>query len=405
MDDCGDSRVGHGFARLPRQLLIDLSEVVSTDYGTGIHRVVRNLTRTLLQTSDPLEWTCIPVAHSADGGIHSARDFVMERLAAPCAMRDFPPTLGQGDILLLLDSAWENPERFLPSIQRVRAAGGLVGAYVYDLIPIRFPQYCVDFMPAVFEHWLRFVIEHCDFLVCISRSVADDVDAWIGQTNPELGAGLKIGHVHLGSDVDESPEGGAISPLMEQAMHGGRSVLMVGTVEPRKRHDLALAAFEGAWSEGSDLPLVIAGRQGWNVDQLAQRIRFHPELGRKLFWIDKLSDTDLNYAYRHAGCLLQTSDAEGFGLPIVEAARYSVPLLLSNIPVFREIAGNDADYFEAGNVDALRERISPGSAMPAAPASSLAISWRESGQALLNMLGQDAWDHERGGQQAHDHPG
>lgn len=399
-----DPLAGHGNAPRPRQLLVDLSEVVTTDYGTGIHRVVRNLTRTLLQISEASGWTCVPVAHTADGGILSARDYVTERLSAPCPIRDFPPTLAEGDVLLLLDSAWESPERFLPSIERVRTAGGRTGAYVYDLIPISFPQYCVDFMPSVFERWLRFVIENCDFLICISRAVADDVKAWIDQVKPVVRVELCIGHVHLGCEIDEAGGNASVSEAVREAMEGGRSVLMVGTVEPRKRHDLALAAFEGVWADGAELRLVIAGRQGWHVEELAARLRNHPERGRRLFWLEGLSDADLAYAYGHAERLLLVSDAEGFGLPIVEAAHFSTPLLLSDIPVFREIAGDDASYFPAGNVEVLRQVVSFKATRFGPSDAGLAITWKESAKRLLRLVDHGGWDHVIPFQKAADVP-
>jgi len=378
----------------PRRLLIDLSEVVTVDYGTGIHRVVRNLTRALLCNPDARTWTCVPVAHDADGSMHSAHPYAVDRLGVP-SMTEFSDSPAQrGDVLLLLDSAWENPQRFLSSIERTRAAGGLAGAFVYDLIPLRFPQYCVDFMPPIFERWLRFVVAHCDFLVCISRAVADDLDGWIDQCDPVVREGLRIGHVYLGSDIEEAPASDEASAAMREAMDGGRAVLMVGTVEPRKRHDLALAAFEGAWAEGSDLRLVIAGKRGWNVEDLVARIRRSPWFGRRLFWIEGPTDQDLSYAYAHALRLLQASDAEGFGLPIVEAAHYATPLLLSGIPVFREIAGGEADYFTPGDMDALRSWISIGAPRPRPSSPRLAITWQESAGRLLELLEGGPWDHE-----------
>lgn len=384
----------------PRRLLIDLSEVVTTDYGTGIHRVVRNLTRALLCSPATGAWTCAPVAHDADGLMHSAHAYAEDRLGVPGMAERLSSLSSERDVLLLLDSAWENPQRFLPSIERIRAAGGLTGAFVYDLIPLRFPQYCVDFMPPIFERWLRFVVAHCDFLVCISRAVADDLDAWIDQYGPTVRGGLRIGHVYLGSDMDETATTDEASAAMREAMQGGQSVLMVGTVEPRKRHDLALAAFESAWAEGSDLRLVIAGKQGWNVEELAARIRQHAWFGHRLFWIEEPTDHDLRYAYAQAFRLLQASDAEGFGLPIVEAAHYATPLLLSGIPVFHEIAGSEADYFTAGDAGALKPWISTGAPQPRPSSPQLAITWRESANALLSLLESDPWDHVKHGLRA-----
>ena len=378
----------------PPRLLIDVSEVVNTDYGTGIHRVVRNLARALLRNADSAKWSSVAVAHTPDGAMRDAHDYAERVLGvvAPSATAIGPHL--PGDTLLLLDSAWEHPERFLADIQALQEAGGRAGALVYDLIPLRFPQYCVDFMPPIFERWLRFVVHHCDFLVCISRSVADDLAAWIQQSGTYVRAGLRIGHIHLGAEIGESAAPLPPSLRTVEAMAGARSVLMVGTIEPRKRHDVALAAFELAWGSGSELRMVIMGRQGWHVEELVQTICGHRELGSRLFWIDSPGDSDLQHAYRAARCLLQASDAEGFGLPLVEAANYSAPLLLSDIPVFHEIAGAYADYFAAGDPQALSNWLLPGAPQPRPSYSGLAITWVDSAGRLLELMAGREWDHQ-----------
>lgn len=387
------SKIASSKTGLQHRLLIDLSEVVTVDYGTGIHRVVRNITRSLL-ASPRQDWEFIPVAHAPGGQWHSACSYVRETLQVTCAEPPWPPVFTASDSLLMLDSCWQQPERFLATALALQEAAGRVGGLLYDLIPLRHPQYCVDFMPPIFERWLRFLVLHADFIICISRTVADDLHAWILQVQPEMRRDLHIGHIHLGSDIGEGGSGGTASSAMRAAMEAGDAVLMVGTVEPRKRHDLVLDAFEQAWAAGSVLHLVIAGKPGWNVDALVRRIRNHPQAGSKLHWIMDASNADLAHAYARCACLLQASDAEGFGLPIVEAARAGKPLLLSDIAVFREIAGASATYFAAGDAQALAARLMPGSALPDATDEEFTISWNQSADWLLRLLANDGpWDH------------
>jgi len=372
------------------RLLVDLSEVVHTDYGTGIHRVVRNLTRSLLGNCHD-GWRCVPVAHSLDGSMRVAWDYAARALGVGPAADPAHGGFSGNDLMLLLDSAWEHPQRFASTIETMHGAGAKVGAVLYDLIPLRFPQHCVDFMQAVFEKWLRFVILHCDFIVCISRAVADDLAAWIGETGAATSPGLRIGHVRLGSDIGEGTALAAADLPVRQAMFHEDVVLMVGTVEPRKRHDLALAAFERCWAEGAGTRLVIIGKQGWHVEELAGQLRQHPELGRRLFWFEDVDNASLDHAYQHCSALLQASDAEGFGLPIVEAARHGKPLLLSDIAVFREIAGDAASYFTPGDVASLVECLG----RVRRPTSGLlvATSWDQCAAGLLHLLRQGHWDH------------
>jgi glycosyltransferase involved in cell wall biosynthesis len=129
---------------------------------------------------------------------------------------------------------------------------------------------------------------------------------------------------------------------------------MVGTVEPRKGYLQAIAAFEHLWNEGVDANIVIVGKEGWKdlpndlrrtIPEIVSRLRHHPELGRRLFWLEGISDEYLEKIYTASTCLIAASEGEGFGLPLIEAAQHKLPIIVRDIPVFREVAGNHAFYF------------------------------------------------------------
>ncbi|MDC6657870.1 glycosyltransferase, partial [Leclercia adecarboxylata] len=103
------------------------------------------------------------------------------------------------------------------------------------------------------------------------------------------------------------------------------SILMVGTLEPRKGYTQALAAFTELWNEGVELNLVIVGREGWrdlpdeqrrDIPELIRQLRHHPEREQRLFWLDGISDEFLEKIYAAADGLLAASLDEGFGLPL-----------------------------------------------------------------------------------------
>lgn len=70
---------------------------------------------------------------------------------------------------------------------------------------------------------------------------------------------------------------------------------------------------------------------------------------KRLFWFNDISDDMLQPLYSHRSCLLATSYAEGFDLPLIKAQAYQLPVLARNIEVFREILGENAMYFDADN--------------------------------------------------------
>ncbi len=169
---------------------------------------------------------------------------------------------------------------------------------------------------------------------------------------------------------------------------------MVGTIEPRKGHRQALAAMELLWTDKVDANLVIVGKQGWNTDDLAKRIREHPEYNKRLFWLPGISDEMLEQVYRCTSALLAASEGEGFGLPLIEAAQHGLPIIARDIPVFREVAGENAYYFCGDDplvlANALQSWLSLGDAVPASTGIRR-LTWRESSRQLLDVVLGKRW--------------
>jgi glycosyltransferase involved in cell wall biosynthesis len=172
--------------------------------------------------------------------------------------------------------------------------------------------------------------------------------------------------------------------------------LMVGTLEPRKAHVQALAAFDLLWQGGADVTLVIVGKEGWLAGPLAAALRAHPQLGKKLFWLQGISDQMLTAVYGRAAALLAASVGEGFGLPLIEAAQHGLPVIARNLPVFREVAGAHAFYFD-GTAPAqlaaaledwlqlFRQGLAPQSAaMPW-------LTWSQSAHQLADVIVEGHW--------------
>lgn len=166
---------------------------------------------------------------------------------------------------------------------------------------------------------------------------------------------------------------------------------MVGTIEPRKGHAQALAAFELLWAKGMDVNLVIIGKQGWMVGKLIGRLQTHPLLNKKLFWFDGISDHLLQQLYQQANGSLLASIGEGFGLPLIEAARVDLPILARDIPIFREIAGKFATYFSGTTAEELAQALEPWIVLvrkkKAVRSGAIPwLTWAESTKQLLNVI-------------------
>ena len=185
--------------------------------------------------------------------------------------------------------------------------------------------------------------------------------------------------------------------LTLRAKTGWLNFLMVGTIEPRKGHLQVLKAFDILWSQGIKVNLIVVGNEGWQslpdcmrrtIPQTMKMLREHPESNRKFYFFEKLSDELLRGVYSQTNCLIAASRDEGFGLPIIEASYFGVPVLAKDIPVFREVAGTAAEYFSGESAIDLAQGVQLWIAKNAAggthPLPKIdVLTWDKSAAALL----------------------
>ena len=265
---------------------------------------------------------------------------------------------------------------------------------IYDILLLQRPDWWPKGTSVAFDAWLHSLSEVATSLICISGAVAEEVRSWLIDNPPARITGLAVSSFHLGADIENSiPTAGmpdnADSVLNELSARA--SFLMVGTVEPRKGYAQTLSAFDLLWQQGLDINLVIVGKHGWLIDQLADKLRQHPELDQRLFWLEGISDEYLQKVYAASTCLIAASEGEGFGLPLIEAAQYKLPIIARDIPVFREVAGEHAHYFRGLEPQALADAIKRWLALNVdglAPQSVDMpwLTWKESARQLFECI-------------------
>jgi glycosyltransferase involved in cell wall biosynthesis len=111
------------------------------------------------------------------------------------------------------------------------------------------------------------------------------------------------------------------------------------------------------WAKGSENQLVIVGRAGWLTDDFVHQLQSHRKLGSQLFWFREASDEYLKRIYEASTCLIAASYSEGFGLPLVEAARFGKPIIARDIEIHREVAGSGAFYFAGSDIEEISHKI------------------------------------------------
>lgn len=377
-----------------RQVLIDVTVLAVSDAKTGIQRVVRNYSQQLLRNPPAghkvrlircygNEWKYAIELEEKLLNQYGGKSDVREPLVEVFA-HDFFVGADLGLHYIPQQTSWLN---------RLRARGCSVCFIVYDLLPILRPQFFHDGIIAHFLPWLKVIAEVSDRLVCISETVRAELIDWYERSGTDRNLLPQVSFVHMGADLDsqasnENDDGGY--PFFgDEAEY---TFLTVSTVEPRKGHEQLLDAFDTLWARGLDVKLIIVGKVGWNVEKLIRRIEAHELLGRKLIWLSNASDTILERCYGMATALVSCSYGEGFGLPLIEGAQRRLPLIVRDIPVFREVAKEHAFFFDATSSIELSDAILHWLSLferNQHPKSDRMpwVTWRESADNLKSALG------------------
>ncbi len=346
--------------RADRQLLVDITALAHTDLHTGIQRVARSVLKCLLE-SPPQGYRVEPVytAFGAQGYFY-ARQFTKKYLQIDIdILADDPVLMLSEDIFLGLDLCLSDVYEQRHWFEQAQQRGALLYVVAYDLLPVTHPYWFPASEQPIFEKWLE-TIKEFDGAISISHATSDALKSWMKSSPRCREQPYRFGVAHIGADIEDSvPTKGLPDDATQvlQKITNSVTFLMVGTVEPRKGHAQALDAFELLWQEGCGYQLVIVGKPGWNVEEFVSRFTNHEERGQRLFWFQGISDEYLSLFYERSTCLLAASEGEGFGLPLIEAAKHKLPVLARDIKVFREVGKGSADYFYACSAQELKLAI------------------------------------------------
>ena len=377
-----------------KHLFLDISELVRHDSKTGIQRVVRSILKELM-ANQPDEYVVQPVYATSDTqGYFCANKFIGQFLGIPSICgKDALVDARMGDVFLGLDLQHHVVLAQKNHLLEWYHRGIKIFFVVYDLLPISLPQCFPDGAQALHQLWLE-CISCFSGVMCISNSVADEFKVWAKTKNLQQLQQFKIDWFHLGSDIENSVATTGMLDnsglVLKQSIHYP-TFIMVGTIEPRKGHVQTLKAFEQLWQQSNNINLIFIGKRGWLVDEFIDVLSCHPELGKRLFWLEGISDEYLEKIYATSACLIAASESEGFGLPLIEAARHKLPIIARDIPVFREVAGGYAFYFNGKEPVDLADVIKNWLILYSKkqhPHSDdmLCLTWKESAKSLIDKL-------------------
>ncbi len=250
-----------------------------------------------------------------------------------------PAGFTKGDVLLVAGAGWDDPTHTHRLLSAKRRFGLRLAVLVYDLIPLRRPEWCDRQTAARFRRWIEALLEEADHLLAISAATAGDVASHRATLGlPPMPATV----IRLGDGFsDETPA------VPQDIPHP--YALFVSTLEIRKNHALLLEAWRILLDRhGPDrVPhLVFAGREGPLVGDTLRVLRASRFLDGHVIWRRDATDADLAALYRGCRFTLFPSLYEGWGLPVAESLCFGKPCLAAGTTSLPEVGGALVRYLD-----------------------------------------------------------
>lgn len=375
-------------------LFYDLSIYVRENNATGVHRVTIRILEELFR-NPPAGYRVEPIYADA-GHYRYARKLTHELLGLePTTLPDAVVDFHKGDKFLIVDLGLHIAVEMEEELHYIKAKGVEIHYLVHDILAVKLPrEFFHEGIYHFFPRWLNVIGKVADGLICTTRTGQAELETWMAENPPVRHDPLRFGHCTLGADLRQPAVEESVTAEQQALLDRFRiipTILMVSTIEPRKGYGQALNAFERLWAKGVNVNLVLVGKHGWNVDALIGRIQNHPEQGKHLHWMKFVSDAMLMRLYANCSALLMASEGEGFGLPLIEAAQHHLPIIARGLPVFREIAGEHAFYFDGLEPQALADAVEQWLALAAQgktpqPQGMTWATWRESAEQIKAFL-------------------
>jgi glycosyltransferase involved in cell wall biosynthesis len=250
---------------------------------------------------------------------------------------------GDFDLFHICDHSYSQLVHALPAER--------VGVFCHDLDtfrcllePTRFPR------PRWFRSMARHILRGLQKAAIVFHTT---VEVRREIERHDLVDGARLVQVPLGVAPEFRPW--AAEPTTDKSAQANPPFLLhVGSCVPRKRMDTLLDVFGAARGRFPSLRLVKVGGE-WTAAQRAQIERLG--IGSGLVQMSNLQRGEVAALYRQAALVLLPSDAEGFGLPVIEALACGSIVVASDIPVFREVGGDAVAYCPPGNAAAWAETV------------------------------------------------
>lgn len=285
-------------------------------------------------------------------------------------------------LLHVLPSAFRRDRIDLGVFQYIAPLTGRHLVFVHDILPITHPQYFPWRMRLQLGLFLRLSVKRAAMVVAVSEYTRRELELRLGISPDRLRVVLN------GPSFEPTVFDTPYRPASD------RYILTVGRIEQRKNIPLLVEAFQKAAVPG--VRLVIVGTHDAGFDYVL------PD-DPMIEWRRGIDDAALIDLYRGAGLFVYPSAAEGFGMPLLDALLFGLPVISSDRTAMAEVGADLADFFDPESPDAtgiladrIRGHFGIAPISPPSDAARIALAarfdWNRSAIDFLNAV-DDATAH------------
>lgn len=213
---------------------------------------------------------------------------------------------------------------------------------IHDLCSLR-PNEMSKYSQFIFNLSIKIAIKKANTIVTVSETIRQELIKQFDISPERIKVVYNSIAEHFRNDKNN------LEILTKYNIQKNNYILSVATLNKRKNIPELINAFESISNKYPDLKLVLVGGMG---NENREKLTKHPNI----IFTGYIPDEDIPTLYKNALLYVFPSLYEGFGTPIIEAQYTGCPLLCSDIPVFREVAGNGAEFAEP-NADSITEKF------------------------------------------------
>ena len=195
---------------------------------------------------------------------------------------------------------------------------------VHDIYPLIASQNMSLKSRLFFRMLLKWTLKNSSFFITNSQFTSNELQR-ISSVPPE-----KMRHIYLAPCL--------VPEKNQRFSHDEPYILCTGALEKRKGQLFLLEAYIEALKQNPEIPPIIF--IGPDRGELAHMKHIAAHVTDNVKFLSYVTDDELRRYYANASLFVFPSYYEGFGIPLLEAAAFRLPAICSDIPVFREIAGD-----------------------------------------------------------------